>query len=187
MGKQPHRPKTLQRIPNNDASLTPGGGNDGVSTMHTSLRSISRIRPKWSPPLACVALVLSMVGCGSDLAEVRGTVTVDDQPLRGGSGVRATVVFQPASGGGAPGVGLIDESGNFTLSSGADRGVRPGDYVVTVTATQLIPDKSNPSGPASGRRITDARYANAKTSGFQFTVEPGRNDFHLALQSKASR
>ena len=150
-------------------------------------RSISTDLLAWNALAATTLLAFTVTGCGSDLAEVRGTVTVDDLPLRGGSGVRATVVFQPTSGGGAPGVGLIDESGRYTLSSGADSGLRPGDYVATVTATQLIPDRTNPSGPASGRRITDAKYANAKTSGFQFTVEPGRNEFHLALQSAAAR
>jgi hypothetical protein len=28
-------------------------------------------------------------------------------------------------------------------------------------------------------------YANSKTSGFKFTVEPGSNEFHLALNSTA--
>jgi hypothetical protein len=134
--------------------------------------------------VAVSVLALLFSGCGNDLAQVSGVVTLDGQPLRGGNGVRATVFFQPASGSGAAAVGVLDENGRFHLSSGSQQGVAPGDYLVTCTATQIVPSKE-PGGAPSGRRITPLKYANASTSGMQFTVEPGGGEFNLTLTSAA--
>jgi hypothetical protein len=130
--------------------------------------------------LAVLALAIS--GCGDGMAEVTGKVTLDGEPLASGNGVRATVYFQPESGDGVAAVGILDQNGQYTLSSGSKDGVAPGVYRVTCTASQIIRSK-DPNGAPSGRRITDPKYANAQTSGFQFTVEPGRNEFDLALDS----
>jgi hypothetical protein len=132
--------------------------------------------------IAISALVLALSGCGNGLAQVSGVVTLDGQPLRGGNDVRATVHFQPTSGSGAAAVGLVDENGRYRLSSGSQEGVAPGEYVVTCSATQLV--RSNDGHAAGGRRITDPAYANAGTSGFKFTVAPGKNEFNLALNSR---
>jgi hypothetical protein len=136
--------------------------------------------------IAVVALLAPFSGCGNGLADVSGTVTLDGAPLRGGNDVRATVYFQPASGSGAAAVGILDESGRYTLSTGSEEGAAPGDYVVTFTATQIIPSKE-PGGTPSGRRITDLKYANAKTSGLQFTVQSGNNEFNIPLESRTSK
>ncbi len=132
--------------------------------------------------MSLVALVLS--GCGSDLGQVTGVVTLDGQPVRGGNDVRATVYFQPMSGGGAAAIGLLDENGQYRLCSGSQEGVAPGEYAVTFSAMQLVRTKDG--NAAGGRRITDASYANARTSGFKFTVAPGQNEFDLALNSRAA-
>jgi hypothetical protein len=130
--------------------------------------------------LACAAGLLT--GCGSDLGQVSGQVTLDGQPLCGGGDVRATVYFQPASGNGTTATGLVNESGEYKLSTGSVKGVTPGEYVVTISATQLV--KSPTGGAAGGKRITDPSYANAGTSGFKFKVEPGSNEYNLALNSR---
>lgn len=135
--------------------------------------------------VAVSLFVLTVSGCGSGLARVSGVVTLDGQPLRGGNGVRATVYFQPASGTGAAAAGILDENGKYSLSSGSQRGVAPGEYLVTCMATQIIPAK-DPGGTPSGRRITPQKYANARTSGFQLTVQPGNNEFNLPLTSVAT-
>ena len=131
--------------------------------------------------IAVVALAVAAGGCGSNLAEVTGVVTVDGMPLRGGNDVRATVIFQPSTGAGRVAVGLVDAEGQYRLSSGSEEGVEPGEYVVTCSATQLVPSRDG--GAAGGRRLTDPSYANSKTSGFKFTVAPGKNEFDLALNS----
>ena len=130
-----------------------------------------------------MTLALAVLGgCGSDIGQVSGVVTLDDQPLRGGGDVRATVYFQPVSGTGTTASGLLDENGQYELSSGSQEGVAPGEYAVTISATQLV--RSPSGGPAGGKRITDPSYANASTSGFKFTVEPGQNEYNLALNSR---
>ena len=78
---------------------------------------------------AAIALALSLAGCGSDLAQVSGVVTLDGEPVRGGNGVRGTVCFQPASGEGRAAVGIVDENGAYRLSSGSEEaGPAPLDY-----------------------------------------------------------
>jgi hypothetical protein len=128
----------------------------------------------------------SFSGCGNGLASVSGSVTLDGQPLRGGNGVRGTVTFQPKSGQGATAVGNLDENGKFVLSTGSQKGVAPGDYLVACSATQIIPSK-NPGGTPSGRRVTPLKYADAQTSGLQFTVQSGGNEFELPLVSAGEK
>lgn len=131
--------------------------------------------------MLAAATLLPICGCGNGLANVSGTVTLDGQPLRGGNGVRGTVYFQPAAGG-TSAVGILDEMGRYELSTGSKEGAALGDYLVTCSVAQIIPSKE-PGGTPSGRRITDPKYANAKTSGFQFTVHEGNNEFDIALES----
>jgi hypothetical protein len=130
--------------------------------------------------LAGVAALATLAGCGNDLGQVSGLVTLDGKPLRGGNGVSATVMFQPL-GGGVPGVGVVDGEGRYAITSGSQSGVKPGGYAVTCAATQLIPGKDG--GAASGKGLTDPKYASAATSALQFTVQPGANEFNIDLQS----
>jgi hypothetical protein len=122
----------------------------------------------------------ALSGCGSDLGQVSGLVTLDGQPLRGGSGVTATVMFQPTAGG-VPGVGVVDDEGRYEITAGSQPGIKPGEYAVTCAATQLIAGKDG--GAASGKGLTDPKYASAATSGLQFTVQPGANEFNIELSS----
>lgn len=126
---------------------------------------------------------LAIAGCGSGLAQVSGVITVDGQPLRGGSGdTRVTVEFQPASGVGSAAIGLADENGFYTLGTGSKTGILPGEYLVTCSASRLNPSPTG-AGAAGARRITDPKYANAKTSDMTFTVQPGKNEFNIELKS----
>ena len=113
-------------------------------------------------------------GCGNGLAQVSGAVTVDGEPLRGGAGdTRVTVQFQPAGGVGSAAIGLADENGAYTLGTGSKTGIPPGDYLVSCSASRLIPQQGG------ARRITDPKYANAKTSGLTCTVQPGKNEYNM--------
>lgn len=132
--------------------------------------------------LAMVAVCLLVTGCGNDLAQVSGVVTVGGEPLRGGNDVRATVIFQPASGQGSTGVSLLDENGEYQLSTGSRSGLAPGEYLVTCTATQLVPSKT-PGGLPGGKRITHPKYANTKTSGLRFNVHDGNNQIDIPLEA----
>jgi hypothetical protein len=118
--------------------------------------------------------VLALGGCGNGLAQVSGLVTLDGQPLHGGKGdTRVTVQFQPIDGVGANAIGLADDDGNYKIATGSNGGVRPGEYFVTCSVSTLKP----------GLPVPDLKYANAKTSGFKFTVQPGKNEFNIPLQS----
>lgn len=125
----------------------------------------------------------ALSGCGNGLADVSGTVTLDGQLLRGGQGVVATVMFQPVSGNGNPAVGNVDPDGRYQLFTGVRSGTAPGEYVVTCAATQVVPSKDG--GAASGKALTDPKYASAQTSGLKCTVQSGDNAYDIALDSAA--
>ena len=109
------------------------------------------------------------LGCGSDLAAVSGTVTLDGKPLAGNERLRGTVQFSPEDGHGTTAVGYLDGDGRYDLSSGSRSGVLPGKYLVTVSATEIIPPKI-PGGAPGGRLVTPPQYADAKSSGFTAEV-----------------
>jgi len=156
--------------------MTYGTRMNGCRARSTVVRAIDRL------VLSLVAVALA--GCGSNLSEVTGLVTLNGEPLRGGNGVRGTVYFQPATGEGTTAVGLLDENGEYSLSSGSQAGVAPGEYLVACSATQLIRTKDG--NAAGGKRLTGAKYANALTSGLKFTVVPGKNQFDLELSAGPS-
>jgi hypothetical protein len=133
--------------------------------------------------LSVTALSIMLSGCGNGLAQVSGQVTLDGQPLHGGHGdVRVTVQFQPAGGFGSTAIGLADENGNYTLGTGSQTGIPPGDYFVICSASELVRVKGS-NAVQGGRQITDPKYSNAKTSGLKFTVQPGKNEFSIPLMS----
>jgi len=131
----------------------------------------------WS---ALLAVLLS--GCGGELASVTGAVTLDGQPLAGGPTTRVTVAFLPESGAGVPATALANESGEYEMATGGQQGIKPGVYLVAISATELIPAKSE-TGMPSGRRLTPPQYADPKQSGFRVEVKPGSNEFDFNLRS----
>jgi hypothetical protein len=117
---------------------------------------------------------LLLTGCGDGMARVSGQVTIDGQPVRGGKdGSFVTVQFQPATGVGAMGAALADESGHYKIATGSQLGVLPGEYIVTCTVRTAN----------AGDPIPAAKYSDAKTSGLKCTAEVGRNEFNLPLES----
>jgi hypothetical protein len=84
-----------------------------------------------------------------------------------------TVQFQPVDGVGANAVGLADDDGKYKIATGSRGGIRPGDYYVTCSVSTL----------KAGAPVADPKYANAKTSGLKFTVQSGKNEFNIPLQS----
>src|SRR5262245_40017395 len=91
------------------------------------------------PPMRLVLLILAALllavplACSPapvPLARVHGTVTVNGQPLRGG-----TIVFAPdrqRGGRGDVAHAVIAADGTFELTSGPDRGAAPGWHRITV-------------------------------------------------------
>ena len=121
----------------------------------------------------CLLATIFLAGC-SDLASVSGTVTLDGEPLEGSQQVRGTVLLHPAAGGAAA-VGMVDGEGYYDMKNGSTDGVAPGQYLATVTATQILLPK-DPDGTPSGRLL-------ARKTGVPVDVEPGSNTLDIALES----
>lgn len=145
------------------------------------------------------SLVLGISACGNDLnlAPVEGTVTFQGKPL-----ANATVTFIP-KGEGSLGVGITDEEGSFSISTGGQAGVTPGMCAVTVSKmessgggqaalekmSEADRQKMMMSGKMQGvmtgtpKSAIPAQYGNAMTSGLNFTVnKDGENNFPITLQ-----
>lgn len=132
--------------------------------------------------LLVILFLPTVVGCGSGLAKVSGAVTMDGEPLRSGGDVRAMVYFYPEDGTGAPAVGLVDEAGQYSIATGTQNGVKPGAYLVSISASQLL-GEAEIGVPRSGRRITPAKYADPRQSGLRVEVAKGSNTFDFALEA----
>jgi hypothetical protein len=129
--------------------------------------------------LLAIVLISAAAGCSGSAATVTGTVTLDGQPLTKGD-----VSFHPDGAGAAPAYGQIDSSGRYTLSTGTEAGLAPGNYVAVVVATKDPPqpyDKTGAEIPPIP--ITPGKYGNVATSDLKVQVKPGKNDVPLALDS----
>ena len=135
---------------------------------------MTRLRP------AALAGVALLAGCGGS-GSVSGKVTLDGQPLTTG-----TVTFHPV-GSGPVAIGTIGPDGRYELAVGQDRSVPPGDYVVTVEATEPVaaepaPAKGPPRPPAAPKGLTPDKYADKAATDLRFTVKPGGNTINLELK-----
>ena len=87
--------------------------------------------PQWAHAAGLI-VALSLFGCDGDglqRATVRGTVTVDGQPLQSGS-----IALLPQPGTKGPSVGGAIESGSYVLAG--DSGPVRGSYRVEIRATR---------------------------------------------------
>lgn len=121
-----------------------------------------------------------LAGCGGAKGTVGGSVTLDGKLLE-----NAVVIFH-ADVDAATVYGTTDSTGTYVLQTGAKEEVPPGDYTVTVTATEQVPAATQGPGepPKPPKTITPQRYADKTTSGLHFTVKPGGNQYNIELRSK---
>jgi len=134
--------------------------------------------------MAILALVLVIVaGCGGSESSVSGSITLDGQPLATTDAVRVTIMFFPESGG-APAAARADESGQYSLSTGGQSGLAPGDYTVAISANDAGRPQNGEAAPAA-RATSPLHYANPKLSGLKAEVEPGSNTFDFDLKSSS--
>jgi hypothetical protein len=130
--------------------------------------------------LGAVVLSLFVTGCSSG-GSVSGKVTLDGAPLQSG-----TVTFHPVNGGPSA-VGTISADGKYELAIGNDRSVPPGDYVVTVVATETLSSAqaADPKkAPTAPKRLTPDKYASKDSTDLKVAVKGGGNDVPLELKSK---
>jgi hypothetical protein len=126
--------------------------------------------------------IAAIVGCGDGLSRVSGVVTLDGQPIPGGSDVHGAVTFYPADGRGVQAAGMLDESGKYVLKSGSREGVAPGTYVVSVAVNRITMPKT-PSEMPQPTLLTPKRYASTSESGLRQEVKSGSNTIDLPLTS----
>jgi hypothetical protein len=124
-----------------------------------------------------VVLATTLVGCGRpsyelETAPVRGTVTLDGQPLPSGYVVVPTLRGRMATG-------RIEEDGTFVMTTySSGDGVQVGSHRITVVP---VP----PDEPAAKRVPIPTRYQSAGTSGLTLEVKPGEeHEIELKLTTK---
>jgi hypothetical protein len=133
--------------------------------------------------LAVLAVAtLFVTGCGNGMSSVTGAVTLDGQTITGAD-KNGTVTFYRESGGGAPSVGIIDQSGHYTLKTGSSDGIEPGVYRVAISVKKVAPQANRDALPVS-TLITPEKYSSTKDSGFREEVKAGSNTIDFALSSK---
>lgn len=98
--------------------------------------------------MICLALLICM-GCGSDqlrVYPVSGKISFDGKPMEGGG----SIALIPTDGqNGKTAGGIIDEEGNYTLSTYADGdGSIPGKFRVIITQTAVEEPEATPDGQA---------------------------------------
>lgn len=140
---------------------------------------LRRVASRW-PHHALVVLAV-LVGCGGPpRAEVRGTATLDGQPLTAGR-----IVFD---GDGRSYTGVLGPDGRYELQGGA-AGVAPGTYTIVVLPPEpefvAQPNSTdmrqvNPPDP----RLYPERFRSAATSGISRTVPAGESTIDVELSSK---
>jgi hypothetical protein len=137
--------------------------------MCSTITGVSR-----ATPVVLLLLLGTAVGCGGGLHPVRGKVTYDDgTPL-----TKGLVVFE--SMGGKPAVtarGDVQTDGSYQLSTNKPGdGVPAGKYRVLVSA-QEYGDIDGPARPPA----FDRRYMDFSTSGLEFEVKAGPNEFPIRV------
>jgi len=131
--------------------------------------------------LLCLGL-LCFSGCGAQgEASVQGTITLDDVAV--GPGL---ITFHP-QGGGAMAYSQFDSSGNYSLKSGATKGLDVGEYLVTVavygadSSVEQVSDRAKTELEFSS---TPEIYAAPETTPFKVEVKSGSNTIPLQLKSE---
>jgi len=128
--------------------------------------------------IACLTWVTGCGGGGkSGEVEVRGTVTVDGEPVERGS-----VTFLAADHGGAAGGGVIN-NGEYVAS------VTPGEKIVMVMGSKKVGEKLRLEGvPDSGmeeefKTVTHANYNAQRLTPLRANIEGRTNDLNFELTS----
>lgn len=123
-----------------------------------------------------ISALLVCVGCqpslGVDVATVKGTVTMDGDPLPD-----ATVTFQPEEG--RASIGITDASGQYELTYSRDAmGAMVGQHTVTITTRK---EGDPEAGIEPVAEIVPAKY-NAQTE-LTRDVTAGNNTIDFELNS----
>jgi hypothetical protein len=145
-----------------------------------------------SQGLALLA-VLALIGCGGasyELAPVKGQVTCQGKPVPGGTvtlsliaeGEETEMAAPPASG-------IVDENGNFTLTTQGQPGAAVGKHKITFTMPEVERTESGGGDPEDeAERKAEQELAQKlakipcrRPARQEFTVEAGGSTLDLKL------
>lgn len=107
---------------------------------------------------------------------------MDGQPVEGAPDLYATVSFFNQSGGGAPATGIVGPGGKYSLLTGTQATLPPGDYLISILVRKIHPPKTGGGMPIS-EQLSAEKYADPRQSGLQATVTPGSNALDFDVQS----
>lgn len=139
--------------------------------------------PLTAPPAVFLLLAIGLVGvggCGPQLAEVRGRVTLQGQPLSDGSAIvfsneeRGTFIQAP-----------LNEDGRFRVEMAEGWGLPPGTYEVSVIPPPLTgPPQADGKQPGQTVRSRDIpmKYRDPKTSDLRLELPRGGAVFNVEMQ-----
>jgi hypothetical protein len=140
----------------------------------------SRIHDWRSPcAVAVVLLNISTLGCGGSTATVTGQVVYDQDgaPMTTGMMMFMSVEGQHLAR------GDIQSDGRFRLRSAVrDAVIEPGKYGACIVPPDTASQREN--GIVTPP-LVDARFLDTQTSGLQFDVQPGANDFTVTVSKPA--
>jgi hypothetical protein len=121
-------------------------------------------------------VIVACVGCSDrNFATVKGTVSLDDKPLDGGS-----VVFYPK----APGplaYSDISPDGSYELRTASRAGLVPATYVAIVSYRSGLPSSGMTLRQIQALEKVPIRYCDKDTSDLHEDVKPGKNSIDLKL------
>jgi hypothetical protein len=128
--------------------------------------------------LPALLLLPGAAGCGKGLYPVHGTVTYEDgKPFTNGM-----VVFESAEGPKpVTARGDVQSDGSYQLSTN-----KPGDGVPAGKYRVLVSPRVDISADAPERNLSvDKRYTEFATSGLEFEVKDGPNEFPIRVSRPA--
>lgn len=118
--------------------------------------------------LFVLAFMAGVAGCGSNLAQVDGTVSFKGEKVKGGM-----LIFSPENG--EPAAATIKDDGSFVLQTGTSSGATTGKSTVTY---------SPPGGEASTdpkKEGTPSPYVGLVPKDTSVEIKPGKNTFNIEL------
>jgi hypothetical protein len=119
------------------------------------------------------------VGCSDrNLATVKGTVSLDDRPLDGGS-----VIFYPKTPGPLA-YSAISPDGSYNLRTASRAGLMPASYVAIVSYRSGMPSSGMTLRQIQALEKVPIRYCDQDTSDLHEDVQPGRNSIDLKLTTR---
>jgi len=121
-------------------------------------------------------VIFTCVGCSDrNFATVKGTVSLDDKPLDGGS-----VVFYPKTPGPLA-YSDISPDGSYNLRTASRSGLAPASYVAIVSYRSGMPSSGMTLRQIQALERVPIRYCGKETSDLHEEVKPGRNSIDLKL------